>query len=389
MTAVQTRTALARDEVVVLDGADRLPSETWNHLATRGIHLHQWFTAAERFGWNPRHVAVQGASRIKAIIPAYVTGAGSPHDLHHRWLGGLRHLASRAGLGLQPVLSVQAPFAQVSEPLGGLGTVSNTTLHEIFYALEQSAGREGAKAVVWPFLDTVHHRIQDVARERGYAVLYGGATAIMPIRWSSFDEYVAGRSRSVRRTIRADLEAIRARGLRTTLASDFEPDASRMDRLHRDNFRQRNRALSPVSPHLFQYLGRHSTPAIRAHLTWHGDHLVGSSLNLATPELLDWALAAYTPEHRRGPVFYNDMCYEPIRIATREGIGAIDLGPAALYAKVLRGAILQRRMILIKGTTPARHRAISLLGRLVARRTNHNERASLGSLWGPRCFEAE
>jgi predicted N-acyltransferase len=371
---------------VVLDGADRLPADTWNYLGTRGFHLHQWFTAAERFGWNPRHVAVHGPSRIKAIVPAYVVGAGTPNDLHQRWLGRLSEMVARAGLALRPVVSVQAPFAPVSEPLGGLGAVSTVTLHEIFYALEQSAEREGAKAVMWPFLDTTHHRVQDVALERGYAVLYAGATAIMPIRWGSFDDYVASRSRSVRRTVRADLEAIRASGLRTTLGSDFEPDASRMDRLCRDAFRQRHHLTSPVSPHLFQFLGRHPTPAIRAHLTWHGDHLVGSSLNLATPELLDGAFGAYTAEHRRGAVFYNDMCYEPIRIATREGIGAIDLGPGALYAKVLRGAILQRRMLLIKGTTPRTHRLLGALGRLMSRHTNRTERRSLGALWGPRCF---
>jgi hypothetical protein len=73
-------------------------------------------------------------------------------------------------------------------------------------------------------------------------------------------------------------------------------------------------------------------------------------------------------------------------VAIREGISSIDLGPTALYAKVLRGAVLQRRMILIRGTTVRRHRALTLLGGVVARRTQHAERTQLGSLWGPRCF---
>jgi predicted N-acyltransferase len=371
---------------VGLEGAHRLAAESWNHLATRGFHLHQWCAAAERFGWNPRHVAVHGATRIKAIIPAYVTGSGNPYDLHQRWLGRLAALATRAGLELRPVLSVQAPFSSVSEPLGGLTPLSSATMHEIFYALEQAAEREEAKAVVWPFLDTTQHRIQDIARDRGYAVLYGGLTALMPVRWSSFDEYLASRSRTLRRSIQGDLDAIRASGLRSTLGSDFEPDASRMDRLCRDAWRMYNGRQSPISPHLFQYLGRHPTPAIRAHLTWRGDHLVGTSLNLATPELLDRSFAAYPPEYVSGPVFHNDMVYEPIRIATREGIGVIDLGPGAFYTKVLHGAVLQRRIILLKGTTARRHRLLNLLGQLIARRTNHLERKSLGSLWGPRCF---
>jgi predicted N-acyltransferase len=386
MTLAHAPTAVRRDEVVVLDGADRLSPETWNRLGTRGFHLHQWFTWAERYGWNPRHVAVQGAEGLKAIVPAYVVGPGTPHDLHHRWLGPLGDVAAHAGLRLHPIVSVQAPFAHVSETLGEVDALSSATLHEIFYALEQTARREGAKAVAWPFVDTGCTRLQDVARDRGYAVLYSGATAILRIRWPSFDDYVSSRSKSVRRSIRAELAAIQASGLRTTLASDFECDAGQMDRLYRDAFRRRNSRPSPLAPNLFQYLGRHPTPEIRAHLTWHGDRLVGTSLNLATPELMDGTFAGFTPELRGGAVFYNDLCYEPIRMATREGIAAVDLGPTALYAKVLRGAVLQRRMILIRGTTRRRHRLLSVLGQLVARRTQQKEREVLGGLWGPRCF---
>jgi hypothetical protein len=113
---------------------------------------------------------------------------------------------------------------------------------------------------------------------------------------------------------------------------------------------------------------------------------VGTSLNLFTRERLDGTFAAFSQEHRASGVFYNDLCYEPLRVAIREGISSIDLGLNALYAKVLRGAVLQRRMILIRGTTPRRHRMLSMLGRLVASRIQRQEREALGPLWGPRCF---
>ena len=388
MTAVHAP-SVARDGLVVLGGADRLASDDWNRLARRGFHLHEWFAGAERSGWNPRHLAVQGAGGLKTIIPAYLVGPGTPHDLHHRWLGPFRDVAAFARINLQPVLSVQAPFAHISEPLGNVSGLSNTILHEIFYALEQTAEQESAKAVVWPFVDTRSDRLIDVARDRGYAVLYANATAQIRVRWSSFEEYLASRSKNVRRTILADIASIGAAGLRTTLTSEFEADASRMDRLHREAFRRRNGRESPVAPHLFQQLGRRQTPGIWAHLTWHGDRLVGTSLNLSTPERLDGTFAAFSPEHQSGGVFYNDLCYEPLRVAIREGISSIDLGPSALYTKVLRGGILQRRMVLIRGTTPRRHRMLSMLGSLVARRTHQKERKSLGPLWGRRCFVEE
>jgi predicted N-acyltransferase len=389
MTAVHALPVVARDELIALGGADRLHADEWNGLARRGFHLHQWFTAAERAGWNPRHLAVQGAAGLKTIIPAYLVAPGTPHDLHHRWLGRLQHLAAFAGFGLQPVLSVQAPFAPVSEPLGNSSGLSNAILHEIFYALEQTAEQEGAKAVAWPFVDTGCYRLMDVARDRGYAVLYSNATATLRVRWPSFEDYVASRSKNVRRTILSDIASMGAAGLRTMLTSEFECDASRMDRLYRDEFRRLNGQESPVPPHLFHQLARRQTPEIWAHLTWHGDRLVGTSLNLSTPDRLDGTFAAFTPEHRASGVFYNDFCYEPLRVAIREGITSIDLGPTALYAKVLRGAVLQRRMIMIRGTTPRRHRAFSMLGGLVARRTQRKERQALGRLWGPRCFAEE
>jgi predicted N-acyltransferase len=386
VTVVYAPAAVARDELLVLGGADRLPAGEWNRLVRRGFHLHQWFVAAERCGWNPRHLAVRGAGGLKTIIPAYVVGPEAADDLHHRWLGPLANAARLARVPIEPVLSVQTPFTQVSEPLGTSNGLSTTILHEIFYALEQTAEAEGAKAVVWPFVDNECDRLLDVAGDRGYAVLYGGATATMRVRWSSFDDYIASRSKSVRRTIQSDIAFIGAAGLRTTQTSDFEADASRMDRLYRDAFRRRNGRESPVAPNLFQQLGRRQTPEIWAHLTWHGDRLVGSSLNLTTPEQLDGTFTAFAPEHRTSGVFYNDLCYEPLRVAVREGISSIDLGPTALYAKVLRGAVLQRRMLLIRGTTPRRHRALTMLGRWVARRTQHRERNALGPLWGRRCF---
>jgi predicted N-acyltransferase len=220
-------------------------------------------------------------------------------------------------------------------------------------------------------------------------VLYSGATATMRVRWRSFEEYLATRSENVRRVILADIASIGAAGLRTTLTNEFECDASEMDRLYREAFRGRNGRESPVAPRFLQQLARRQASGIWAHLTWHGDRLVGSSLNLTTTDGLDGAFAAFTPEHRASGVFYNDLCYEPIRMAAREEVASIDLGPTALYAKVLRGAVLQRRMILIRGTTPRWHRVLSLLGQLVARRTHDQERKALGPLWGSGCFVEE
>lgn len=389
MTATPAAPLTFRDEIMPLGGAERVPAEDWNRLAARGFHLHQWCTIAERCGWTPRHVGVLGAGGLRAVVTAYLTGRGTLHDLHDRWLGPLSRFASGAGIDIRPVLSVQSPLGLASDPLGDLSALSEPSMHEIFDSLEQTAERDGAKAVAWPFVDATCQRLLDVGRERGYAVHYAGATARLPITWSSFDDYLASRSKNVRRTIRADLAALRSAGIRTSFVADFRENAAAMDREFRNAFLHRNGREASLATDLFTELGRHPSTSIRAHLTWAGERLVGTSLNLMTPSLMDGTLAGFAPEYRAGPVYYNDLCYEPIRLAIRERVAAIELGSTALYAKVLRGAVLRRRMVLIRGTTPARHAALRVLGHLVARRTEYKERRALGQLWGPRCFSQE
>lgn len=375
------REVAAPTTVGMLGGAADLPAAEWNSIARRGFHLHSWFLAAERCGWEARHVAVRGSSGLRAVVPAYLTGANSLNNLHDRWLGPLSRVMPFAGVSLRPVISVQSPFALVPEPLGNPAELPPSLMHRVFKTLEASAVADGAKAVAWAGVDEDHTALLEVARERGYAVLYAGASARLTIRWGSFEDYVASRSKSVRRTIRADLEAIRLAGIRTSLVSDFRAASPAMTSLYREGFRRRTGREAPVPTEFFEELSRCPSPGIRAQLTWSGERLVGTSVNLSTERLLEGTFGAFSPEHRGGPVYFNDLLYEPVRVACREGIEAIDLGATALCAKALRGAALRRRMILIRGTTPSRHRVIRAIGQLVARHTEYKERRALGPLW--------
>ena len=372
--------AAARVDVRTLFESSDIPAIEWNSLARRGFHLHNWFVSAERCGWSARHVTLTRGGALLGVVPAYLTGRDSLHDLHDRWLGPLRWLAE-AGMAIRPVISVQAPYAIMSQPLGDAEARSAALLHRVFEALEASAYADGAKAVAWPAVDPAATQLLQVALERGYSAVYTGATARINVEWNSFEEYLSSRSKNVRRTIKADLSSIRSARLHTELESDFRHAVPAIDTLYREAFRRRNLRDAPVHPNIFAELSQRPSSGIRAQLTWSGSRLVGSSLNLMTPDLLEGTFSAFSAEHRHGPAYYNDLCYEPIRLACRERIAAIDLGATALYTKVLRGAVLRPRLTLIKGTTPARHRVLSLLGQLVARRTQWKERRALGPLW--------
>ena len=368
----------------LVGSADRVTAAEWNGLAARGFHLHGWHQVAERCGWIPRHVVVRDAQGLRAVVPAWLGARPELHDLHDRWMGPLRGL-ELLGMTLRPVLTVQSPFAQVSQPLGE--PLGAEVLEQVFDLLEETADREGAKAVVWPYVETGQESLIGFARERGYAVLYAGVTARLRMRWGSFEEYAASRSKAVRRTIRGDLAGFRDAGLRLTTSADFRVAAPAMDALYRRAYRQRNERDPRLPARFFERLAECPVPELFAQLTWSGERLVGCSVNLAAGGVMEGTFAAFLPELQGGAAYLNDLVYAPVRMACRQGISAIDLGSSALYAKVLRGARLRRRMVLVKGTGPFMHRMLRRLGRAVARRQEEKERQMLGPLWSPGCYD--
>ena len=154
-----------------------------------------------------------------------------------------------------------------------------------------------------------------------------------------------------------------------------------MDRLYREAFCRRNGCLPPGAADRFVRLAAAPCPDVQAHFTWDGDRLVGSSLNVHANGVLDGTFAAFASETTAGPVYYNDLCYAPVRLACARAVSSIELGGTALYAKVLRGAVLRRRVSLVRGTTRAVHEVLRGLGALVARRVEVKERRALGPLW--------
>jgi hypothetical protein len=191
----------------------------------------------------------------------------------------------------------------------------------------------------------------------------------------------------VRRTIRADLAALEDAGLEGVSLSDFRLHAAEMETLYRLAYGRRNGRVSRLAIGYFESLAAHASPQVLATLTSSDGRLVGTSLNLAAGSLQDGTFSAFAQAEHGGPAYLNDLVYEPIRMACRLGIPAIDLGMSALYPKVLRGARLRRRVALVRGTGPVIHRVLAALGAAVARRQAAKERRMLGSLWGPRCYE--
>ena len=364
--------------------AGTLAEAEWNRLARRGFHLHRWHRIAEACGWVPRHLVVRDESAGTTVVPAWLARQPALHDLHDRWMGPLRPL-ERVGLALRPVLTVQSPFAQVSDLLGA--TPTRAGLADLFDRLEETAELEAARAVVWPWVDAGAEALIACARERGYAVLYAGATARLPVRWTTFEDYVASRSKAVRRTVRADLTAFRDAGLHAVAAEDFRAAAPAMESLYREAYRRRNERDPRIPAGCFERLADTPTPGLFAQLTWSGERLVGCSINLAAAGVLEGTFAAFAAGHEGGPAYLNDLVYHPAPGRHPRAdpghrprqLGALPQGPAGRAPAPAHGAGA--------GSGRLMHRLLRRLGRTMARRQEEKERRMLGALWSPACYD--
>jgi predicted N-acyltransferase len=371
--------AHARYTVAVEGGSGVRPTE-WNALARRGFSLHRWHAAAQASGWRARHVVVREGGAIRAIVPAYLLDGGISLDLHDRWLGPLGPAMAAAGLRLRPTISVGAPSSTTSEWLGDLDELPRVVIHQVFAALEDQARLDGARAVVWPFVDQDHSLLRELARDAGYLDVYAGCTARLAVEWQSFEDYVASRSKSLRRTIRSELGWLATRRIRSVMTGDFRVHAAAMAALYRAGHGSHRGRTAAVPSSLFEQLAAQPTPGLWAQLAFLDNRLIASSLSVAAGGLMDGTLAAFDPEFLAGPAYHNDLVYEPLRMGCAVGVRELDLGPTALFPKVLRGARLHRRRTLALGLSRPVSAALRTLGPLVGCRTEWKERRALAML---------
>lgn len=378
-TAEQTRGF----QVTRLGGAAAVEPHAWNHLARRGHHLHRWFVAVEAGPFQPRHLGVRDSRGLRAIIPAYLERGGLHGDLHDRWFGPARRTLSALGLRLRPSVAAVLPLGTASEPLGDMAALPDEAIHAVFSTLEEQALVDGARAVVWPFVTTDEVGLLRIAEQRGYARVFAGSTARIHVEWRDFDAYVASRSRNVRRTVRHELRRLRKDRIELRTAHDFRRAAPAAESLYRDGFHRRNGYPPSLHDGFFARVAERADESLWAQTAWQGGALVGVSLNMVAGGRVDGGMAGFSPGSAESAVFAADLVYEPVRMACERGFRTIELGPTALHAKRLRGAVLVQRFTLIRGVNRTIHSALLPVAALVDAWTRRKERRSLGRLLRP------
>jgi predicted N-acyltransferase len=365
----------------VLRSASAVPREQWDALARRGYHRHAWFVAAEACGAEARHVGVfDKQKKLVALIPAYIERETLHGDLHARWYGPTHRVASALGASLRPSLAIGAPMSTGSDPLGSDAVLTDSVLDHALTLLDEEARDERLKAIVWPFVDEGAQTIREVAQRLGFRESFANSEAVVDVEWSSPEEYIASRSKNVRRTLRNELAWVHDQGIRVSWETDLSALASTFDVLYRASYVMRNGRVAKLAPQFFSELAAQHSPGVRVQCAWKGTTLLEMAVALDGGGALDLCLSAQSEETRNGLLYQHCLCYDPIRAAIASGLTRIHLGPSALYPKLLRGARLQSRLTLVRGLTPVARAALSVLAPVTNVRNRAKQRRLVGKL---------
>lgn len=181
-----------------------------------------------------------------------------------------------------------------------------------------------------------------LAEVPGWPLVFSSAEAVLPVTWSSFEEYLASLSRHRRANVRSDLRHFSQSRLRTRLvplgevAADAAPLAVNVQHKY-------GHQSSPVRQvRFFGDCAGHLGDDALVFGCFDGGRLIGFGLAFRWRDTLYIRSAGfdYDALPRSGEHFMV-MYYEPIRYAIEQGLALVHFGTESFAAKVQRGCSLR------------------------------------------------
>ena len=224
---------------------------------------------------------------------------------------------------------------------GVVGDVENAAVaHALMTAFRDVAAAWEARAAAWLYVPRRSTILAEVLSKAGYLAATLGGRCALPIRWRSFDDYVASFPHKRRASVRTELRAPAAHGLSTSVL-----DGAR--------FREQIDELAPLFANLQRKYG-HDPEGAHETLEWivtNFRDLAGAVVvsDGASPVAfhvfyrLEDVLYAYLGGQRYDPLarqtfaYFHAMFYEPIKMAIRLGVQRIEYGIGTYEAKIKRG----------------------------------------------------
>lgn len=333
--------------VRVVGKVSEIPRDTWEALRpakdplwTRGL-----FEAMETGGLGPDrydYLVAESAGRIVAILPTF-------------WFAGLDlgDVLGAQGRRLLAPLRRMAPGAcRIRVLFAGNLLGEGHVLAEPEFAdlvrdvlLDALMNLAGARRTHWivckDFPDGQLARLRPALRSRGFFEVPALPDAVLPVRWSSFEDYVTALRAKPRRNTRNKLRRLEHRSdLRMEIVSDFTGLTSAMLPLYHQVLARAESRLDVWTESFLRGLSHADDLTTSVVACWQDDRLVGFLLcvfdsrnGVALRVGLDYAVAGEA-------ALYHNLHYAGIELSIARGCGEFGFSQTAYEPKLEMGCRL-------------------------------------------------
>lgn len=206
--------------------------------------------------------------------------------------------------------------------------------------------------------------VSDLAR-LGYRRVSSLPSYRLPIRWPSFQAYLAAMRAGYRRQLRQARASADAAGLSFRSVEDFSAECSAIFELYQQVMERAEFQLERLNLEFFEGLNRDLAGDSRAILAEQDGHLVCAAILLQRGEQAVFLLAGVDEARSRPTAAYVNLVAEVVADAIRRGAKFLEMGQTSAALKTRFGAQETGRDLYLRGTGPGIDRVLGLAGPLL------------------------
>lgn len=352
-----------------------LDADTWDQLAHPSLYLSSgWLRARSRTVKASEHfILTSGADGYPlASAPCYLsTDKAHPGYAPARLLGfddlseaeylesaqeldaitRYRAMLMEQGGAWNPAFVVGAPgrYGGISVRAGLHGNQAAAARSGLIDAVEQQAAEVGARSISWLyFVEGEDLPLEQMLIERGYARLILDAECYMPIRWNNFDEYLANFRNEYRGTVKHEMEALDAAGVKVDMhgAEILGPELAALER----QWRLKYGRTPPLEEIVADYEELRSCMAdsLRVFVATLDGRAIGFAVFLEENNI--WYSRFGGFDYSAGNLFlyFNLLFYRPIQTMIERGAISARYSLKSYLAKRSRGCLLRNVLAFVK-----------------------------------------
>lgn len=249
------------------------------------------------------------------------------------------------------------------------GADAERMLHAIASTMEEIARQQNVRLLCFKEFDHLGAREVDDIRKMGYIQAHSLPSCCLPLRWKTFDDYVASTRAGYRRQIAATLRLRQDYGLKIRRVEGFGEDVEAIYALYLEVMDRAPFQLERLNRSFFDKLDVNLGARSHALLLERNDKLLAAAIMLTTPSVTNYLLTGIDYSTNREYQVYPNLILAVVAEAIRVGAPCLEMGQTSYAMKSRMGAEPTPRYIYLRHRGRAAHSVLKRASRFLFPKT--------------------